>query len=402
MLYKDLLYAEYSAGYFGNKTYNRLIVRIKNAGHLFLLRSFLILFFYILYTGFNNYSLGQNMVSIVTDAHPGATVVHGINKLTDVLKIKKFRCEQVTSINEAKGDLVIVTGLAYGEGIAAQLLKENKKDVPKEAEALIVWKTKWKTKTVWVVSGYDDQGVMYGLLDMAVRTGWGSDKNPFEFIKEIVEKPDLSTRAISLYTMNRAYWESRFYDENYWIRYLDILSTNRFNSLVIIFGYENGGFLAPPYPYFFNVDGYPDIQMVGLKQEEQQRNLRTLNHLIDMAHERGIKLTVAIWDHIYRGGVQSGGMPGLEKAPDKPVNGLVWGLTADNLIAYTKSALSQLIQKVPKLDGIEFRMHSESGLKPGEQETFWSDVFHSMKSVAPKCNLYSGLKTCPNQLFNQH
>ena len=29
--------------------------------------------------------------------------------------------------------------------------------------------------------------------------------------------------------MNRAYWESRFYDEHYWARYFDLLAANRFN-----------------------------------------------------------------------------------------------------------------------------------------------------------------------------
>ncbi len=44
--------------------------------------------------------------------------------------------------------------------------------------------------------------------------------------------------------MNRAYWESRFYDDAYWARYLDMLAHDRFDSIVVIFGYENGGFLA--------------------------------------------------------------------------------------------------------------------------------------------------------------
>ena len=109
--------------------------------------------------------------------------------------------------------------------------------------------------------------------------------------------------------MNRAYWESRFYDEVYWSRYLDLLAQNRFNSLVVIFGYENGGFLAPPYPYFFDVEGFPDVRMVGLTAEGQKRNLDALNRLIRMAHARGLRVTLGLWDHIYRGGVQAGGMP---------------------------------------------------------------------------------------------
>lgn len=52
-------------------------------------------------------------------------------------------------------------------------------------------------------------------------------------VKEIIEKPDVSERAISIYTINRAYWESRFYDEAYWAQYLDMLAENRFNALTL-------------------------------------------------------------------------------------------------------------------------------------------------------------------------
>ena len=350
-------------------------------------------------TPFTDDTSGPVKVSIVTDKNPAAPVLHGIKKLTEVLDAKNIAYEQVVSIDKVKGSNIIVAGLAYGDGLAAQMNKDFQKDIPEVSEALNVWKTNWQKKPVWVITGYDDPGLMYGLLDAAIRTEWGSKSNPFEYIKEIVEKPEIATRAISMYTMNRAYWESRFYDETFWRRYLDMLSKNRFNSLVIIFGYENGGFLAPPYPYFFNVGTYPDIRMVGITIEEQRRNLEALNHLIDMAHDCGIKLSVAIWDHIYRGGVQAGGIAGLEKAPDKPVNGLVWGLNGDNLIPYTKAALARLVQLVPKLDGIEFRMHSESGLKSGEQEAFWADVFHSMKSVAPEMQFVLRAKDMPESVI---
>ena len=160
---------------------------------------------------------------------------------------------------------------------------------------------------------------MYALLDVADRVSWAkSAGQPFSEVRDAEEKPYAPERAMSLYTFNRAYWESRFYDEAYWTRYLDVLAQNRFNSLVVIFGYENGGFLAPCYPYFFNVEGFRDVQMVGLTREQQQRNLAALNRLIQMAHDRGLKFTVGIWDHIYRGGVQGGGIPGAEDAMRKP------------------------------------------------------------------------------------
>jgi hypothetical protein len=251
-----------------------------------------------------------------------------------------------------------------------------------------------------VISGFDDRGLMYGLLDVANRISWGTDRNsPLSQVKEITEKPAVSERAVSIYTMNRAYWESRFYDQAYWARYLDMLAKNRFNTLVVIFGYENGGFLAPAYPYFFDVDGFPDVRMVGITPQEQQRNLAAFNQLIKMAHDRGIRFTVGIWDHIYRGGVQGGGIPGTKDAPNQPVHGLVWGVTDNNLISYNKTALAKFIKLVPELDAIQFRMHNESGLKHGEQESFWSDVFKMVKKTAPNLRLDLRAKELPQSVI---
>ena len=342
---------------------------------------------------------GQNKISVVTDDRPDASVLHGIEKLTDVLKLHKVDYEIVSSLSQAKGNIMVVAGLANGSGTAAQLLKVGNHEMPKVSEALTVWKTSYKNKPAWVIGGFDNTGLMYGLLDFAMQSSWGKKQNPFGSVKEVSEKPEIATRAISLFTMNRAYWESRFYDTNYWKQYFDMLSQNRFNSLVIIFGYENGGFLAPPYPYFFNVGEFPDVKMTGLSADEQLRNLKTLNELIAMAHSRGIKISVAIWDHIYRGGIQSGDMNGGNQTMDKPTDGLVWGLNSQNLIPYTKAALSRLIKLVPNLDGIEFRMHGESGLKESEEDAFWADIFKSMKAVAPKMNFVLRAKGMPETVI---
>lgn len=339
-------------------------------------------------------------LSIVTDQAPAASVSHGLAKLTEALRAKKVPFEKVKSLQQARGKTVVVAGLSAGPGPAAKLLQAGKRSVPQKAEALTIWKTRWQQKPVWVVSGFDDRGLMYGLLEVANRIGWSTDRlAPLSEVKDVTEKPDVPERAVSIYTMNRAYWESRFYDEAYWARYLDMLAQNRFNSLVVIFGYENGGFLAPCYPYFFDTEGFPDVRLVGITSQQQQRNLDAFNKLIQMAHDRGIRFTVGIWDHIYRGGVQGGGIPGTKEAPDKPVPGLVWGVTADNLISYNKTALAKFVKLVPALDGIQFRMHNESGLKHGEQEAFWSDVFRMMKQTAPHLRLDLRAKELPEPVI---
>jgi hypothetical protein len=339
-------------------------------------------------------------LSILTDETPGVAVSHGLTKLTEVMDAKNITFERVGSLNEARGKSVIVTGLAYGEGTASQMLKTGNRDVPEVSEALTIWKTDWQNKPVLVIGGFDDCGLMYGILDVADRLGWSSKrKSPLSEVKEITEKPYVKERVVSMYAMNRTYFESRFFNEEYWIQYFDMLAENRINSFLMHFGYENGGFLAPCYPYFFDVDAFPDVRMVDITPEEQQNNLATLNHLIKLAHDRGIKFRVGIWNHIYRGGpIAGGGIPGAADAHKQPTRGLVWGVTTDNLISYTEVALAEFVKQAPDLDGIWFQMHGESGLKKGEQEGFWLNVFQTIKEIAPDLHLYFHSKGLPDSV----
>jgi len=344
---------------------------------------------------------GPLAVSLLTDSRPGPAATHGLGKLEAALRAKHVTFEVTASAESAHGSLLVVAGRMTGDGPAAQLLREDSRAFPRGPEALVIRRyPAWHGRPVWLLGGADDRGLMYAELDAADRVGWAWDPSaPFSEVRETTEEPAVSTRAISLYTMNRAYWESRFYDGGYWTRYLDTLAQNRFNSIVVIFGYENGGFLAPCYPYFFDTEGFPQVRMVGITASEQRRNLEALNRLIGLAHDRGIAFTAGIWDHIYRGGVQGGGVPGADEAARQPTANLVWGVTAENLVPYTKAALARLVRLVPALDGIQFRMHDESGLQAGEQAGFWRDVFREMKKTAPSLRLDLRAKGLPDAVI---
>jgi hypothetical protein len=346
-------------------------------------------------------SVGEPVVSIVTDRAPGPAASHGLTKLLAALGAKGVACEKVALLGEARGRFIMAVGLAAGDGPAVGLLKAGKHPVPQGPEALTVRRVDWQGKPVWAIVGADDRGLMYAELDAADRIDWAADRDsPLSEVRDVAETPDVPERAMSIYTMNRAYWESRFFDEKYWARYLDLLARNRFNSLVVIFGYENGGFLAPCYPYFFDVKEFPDVRMVGITREQQQRNLAALNCLIRMAHDRGLSFTAGIWDHIYRGGVQGGGVPGAEAIPAAPVAGLVWGVTEKNLTVYTKAALTKFLRQVPEVDAIQFRMHDESGLKAGEQVEFWRGIFQVMKQQAPSVRVDARAKGLPDSVID--
>jgi hypothetical protein len=330
-------------------------------------------------------AIAASRVALVTEGAPGAPASHGFSKLKDAL--------------QAAGVELAPAGGSVDYTILANV-RSRCADAPRAAEALSVRHGTHNGKPALILCGADSRGLMYAALDTADRVRWAAKSaNPFESIRDTTETPYLAHRAVSMYTMQRAYFESRLYDETHWRRYFDMLAADRINSFIVIFGYENGGFMAPLYPYFFNVAQFPEVELVGITAEQQARNIAAFKTMMRIAHERGIEVTAGIWDHIYRGGVQGGGIPGASENAGKRVPGLVWGVNGDNLAAYTKAALKRFLEVFPEIDGIQFRMHDESGLKRAEMAAFWHDVFRSMKQARPSLRVDLRVKDLPDEVI---
>jgi hypothetical protein len=222
-------------------------------------------------------------VSLVADRAPGPAARHGLKKLRLAFEQKGIVCEEAATPERARGSVVVVAKLALESG----------------AESLQIRFTGGKGKQALLVTGGDDRGLMYGLLDVADRVGYAQDpKNPLSEVREANEKPAVVERALSMYTMSRSHFESYFFNEDYWARYFDTLARNRFNTFALLFAYEASGYFAPAYPYFYDVEGFPDVRVVGQTRERQQRNLKMLNRVVQLAHERGLSVTIGLWDHI--------------------------------------------------------------------------------------------------------
>ncbi len=334
-------------------------------------------------------------VALILDGTVAAPATHGIAKLEQALRVTGY---EVT--DAAGADFVILAGLRSPAGEAAKTLSAWKVALPNGAEALTVHRGKYRGKPALVLCGADARGLMYAALDATERiAGRVEAGDPFRNIRDVSEKPYLVERGISIYTMQRAYFESRLYDERYWKRYFDLLSASRINSFVVIFGYENGGFMAPLYPYFFDLPQFPEVQLVGITREQQSRNTAAFKAMMRLAHERGIEVTAGIWDHIYRGGVQGGGIAGASETAGKRVPGLVWGVTGENLPAYTKAALRRFLEVFPEIDAIQFRMHDESGLKHDEMAGFWHEVFGLIRQLRPDLRIDLRAKGLPDAVI---
>jgi hypothetical protein len=319
-------------------------------------------------------------VAIVTEGEISGPAKYGLAKLDAALHSKG-----IAAPSAAQADLVIVarTGAPAPEG----------------RETVAIRHSRYRGKPAITIAGSDASGLMYAALDTAERISWSSG-DPFQYVRDTTEKPYLAERGVSMYTMQRTYFESRLYDEAQWKRYFDMLAGDRINNFLVIFGYENGGFMAPCYPYFFDMKEFPGVELVGITAAQQERNVAAFRAMIAMAHERGIQVTAGIWDHIYRGGVQGGGIPGASQNAGKRVPGLVFGVTAENLAPYTKAALRRFLEVFPDIDALQFRMHDESGLKHEEIQPFWHDVFASIKENHPKLRLDLRAKELPDEVIN--
>ena len=323
-------------------------------------------------------------VGIVVDGQLEPPARYGIGVLEKAFAAKGLTVAHSRPGERAESDFYILARVEKGE-----------------PQSVSIHRSRYRGKPAVSLSGGDARGLMYAALDTADRVRWSERvEDPLGGVRDVSEKPYLAERGVSIYTMQRAYFETRLYDEKYWERYFDLLASSRINNFIVIFGYENGGFMAPLYPYFFNVPEYPGVELVGLTAVEQAHNTAAFKTMMRLAHERGIDVTAGIWDHIYRGGVQGGGIPGAAENAGKRVPGLVWGVTADNLAGYTKAALRRFLKVFPEVDAIQFRMHDESGLKREEMAGFWHEVFSFIKAGKPGLRVDLRAKDLPDGVIH--
>jgi hypothetical protein len=318
-------------------------------------------------------------VSLVQDRAAGAPARYGMQKIKAALEAKGIRCEEPASMQAAHGDFLIVAGVPSKAGPAVDIAKSFGFSLPSAPESLLIRNIDWKGKRTVLLSGADDRGLMYSLLEVADRIGWAADpSNALSEIRDTEESPAVGERGVTIFTMQQAQFEGRFHDENYWARYFDNLARNRFNTFQVLFAYEMDGYMCPAYPYFVDVDEFPDVRVEGLSKAEQQRNLADLHRLIGMAHERGIQVTIGLWCHYHRF------TPNFEiVSHDRPEKGKVFGLTEDNLSSYTRAALAKFLRAVPEIDKIMLAMNFETGLKIEDIKGFWEGMFRVMKDAGP-------------------
>ena len=162
-----------------------------------------------------------------------------------------------------------------------------------------------------------------------------------------------------------------FYDRDMWPEYFSMLAANRFNRFHLAFGigYDflrqvTDAYFLFFYPFVVSVPGF-NVRASGVADAERDRNLETLKYITDQAAAHGLEFQLGVWMHGYQ----------WINSPNP--NHVIEGLTAESHGPYCRDALAAVLRACPKITGVTFRVHGESGVPEGSY-SFWKTVFEGV------------------------
>lgn len=226
------------------------------------------------------------------------------------------------------------------------------------------------------IRGGDPVGVMYGALEFGDRLRIRGDD---AWLEHNSGKPFLKDRGLNLfltlpwdnakndtdYSEQALVDPSRwwFQNEDYWVTLLDLMAKSRLNWLDIHGAWDISVTDAPNlYAYFVNSKTY---SKVGLRDAVKARNLAQLNHVIELAHARGIRVSLMSYQASLR----------IPQNPSPP-----YTLDEKTTYAYTKEVVEAMIRQAPGLDAIGYRI-GESGKSESFFRCYGEAVMASGKPI---------------------
>lgn len=336
----------------------------------------------------------QDAVAIVVDSTLAPPAAHALRLLVAALESKGLTVGQAAALDDASGAYVLAIGGCTASPAMRALTQAAGVQPPGVPESLVIQNVPANRARTVVICGADDRGVMYAVHEVADHVRLSRDgANALASIPNAVEKPNVAVRSMSRMLMNRAVVEEYLYSQEFWDSYLTMLARNRYNTFTLMLGYGAAGYFEPPYPFLFDVPEFPEVKVKGLTAEEQERNLRMLNRIVDMTHERGLDFTLALWTHTF--------VPGLNNYLTEARSSFPVGLDEENLIPYTRVAFGRFLELVPGIDRLQFRVHVESSVTLPYQKRFWSEVFNVLEESGRRIPVDMRLKGFADDLIEQ-
>jgi hypothetical protein len=193
----------------------------------------------------------------------------------------------------------------------------------------------------------------------------------------LIEQPATRIRAVARAFCGEIEDKPWLYDKSGWIKYLDMLASNRFNRIAINLGigydypYHNNilsdVYLHFAYPFLVDLPEY-GIRVDGMPEVERQQNLEAFKFIGREAARRGLDFQLGLWNEGYD----------FDDSPN--ASHKVVGVTQQNLRNYCRDSVAFLLREIPQITGLNFRIHVECGVAEGDYD-FWRTVFSAVKNA---------------------
>jgi len=295
---------------------------------------------------------------ILNPSNPTKVTQTGTGELLQALRERHIEYQMVPCIPNhiESGQRFVAIGLAQ-EYPVQMLLESNGKAVPRVPEALGCFRVHTRAFPALVLTGFDEAGLLYLLLDMARKIRlYGADA--MEQAAETTEKPDNAVRCMDRYLLGHLDNEW-FLSAEFWQYYFRRLAMARFNRFCLILGFDTA-YMSPPYPFFLEVPGFEQVSLTARVRTPQRENLTALRMIVDLCHQYGMKFVLATWQQRPWTTAQESLVDRLPEAETE-------------LSAYCYQGMIALLKAIPDIDIVQFRVNHESGV--GTQvsaEEFWN------------------------------
>ncbi len=295
-------------------------------------------------------------MQLVLDTELSKPVRWALDRLRQVLLA---RGEPVQERTTPESGHAILVGLAGGSAIVDQAIDTAGLHCPEASESLVVHRV---DADRLLITGRDERGLVYALLDSTRAIELSApDLSPFDAVYPAVESPTLDWRSMQLFLCNQKLEREWFYREDFWEAYLSQLVLDRYNNLSLTYAHQTN-YLAPCYPFLVEMPEFPQVVPLDFSPEERQQHLDMLRRISEMARDRALHFTFGLWTQ----DADSYGEPTVQ------------GLDEENLVDFNAVGLKRVLEACPAIDGVQFRMNSESGIPENRQIEFYEKQFRAV------------------------
>jgi hypothetical protein len=325
--------------------------------------------------GFSENAFSEAAAGVCVAADPADAVVAAkpaawaLERLIQTLKARGVAVTRVERLEEADVASLCVVAAGVASPVAVRMLGEAKVAVDAEPEALGILAAHERGRRVVLACGYDALGLGYALTELVDVVESAQDAAArLEVVETIAERPANAVRSMMRSFCSDVEDKPWFNDREMWPHYFDMLVAQRFNRFNLAFGigydfirHVTDAYFEFTYPFLLKVPGY-NVRVPQLADEERERNLAMLKYIGEQCVMRGLEFHVGLWMH------------GYEWIDSPHANYTIEGLDKNTHAPYCRDAVRMLLQGIPEISGLTFRIHGESGVQEGSFD-FWKTLF---------------------------